>query len=269
MACVKVQVRRNALADSRGAKKIKNAYREKVSGRRGRPYADLDGILDGIWWIACTGAMWNQMPDRFGKWNSVWRCFRRWCGSGLWKWAIQQISGKYNELLVAVMLDATHIKAHQDASKHPLPADEQKLGKTKGGRNTKLSVAVNLVGLPVSFDLVCGNEHDSLSAVNTLKGLINGSLILADKAYDTNGLRTHILDEGGVPVIPPKANRKDPIFYPKEIGKWRHRVENFFGRIKRFRRISTRYDKLPETYLGFVSLLSLAEWIEFDFVHSA
>src|SRR5690606_23572418 len=117
MACVKVQVRRNALADSRGAKKIKNAYREKVSGR---PYADLDGILDGIWWIACTGAMWNQMPDRFGKWNSVWRCFRRWCGSGLWKWAIQQISGKYNELLVAVMLDATHIKAHQDASKHPL-----------------------------------------------------------------------------------------------------------------------------------------------------
>src|SRR5690606_14402713 len=176
---------------------------------------------------------------------------------------------KYNELLVAVMLDATQIKAHQDASKHPLPADEQKLGKTKGGRNTKLSVAVNLVGLPVSFDLVCGNEHDSLSAVNTLKGLINGSLILADKAYDTNGLRTHILDEGGVPVIPPKANRKDPIFYPKEIGKWRHRVENFFGRIKRFRRISTRYDKLPETYLGFVSLLSLAEWIECDFVHSA
>src|SRR5690606_16296916 len=119
--------------------------------------------LDGIWWIACTGAMWNQMPDRFGKWNSVWRCFRRWCGSGLWKWAIQQISGKYNELLVAVMLDASHQSAHQDASKHPLPADEQKLGKTIGGRNTKLSVAVNLVGLPVSFDLVCGNEHDSLS----------------------------------------------------------------------------------------------------------
>lgn len=149
------------------------------------------------------------MPDCFGKWNSVWRCFRRWCGSVLWKWAIQQISGKYNDLVVAVMLGATHIKAHQDACMHPLLRINRCLG--------YLSVAGNIVGLPVSFELICGNEHDSPSAVDTLKGLINGHLILPDKADNSNNLRAHIVSEGGVPVIPAKANRKDPIFYPKEI----------------------------------------------------
>lgn len=209
------------------------------------------------------------MPERFGKWNSVWRCFRRWCASGLWEWAIRKISQKHRNLLITVMLDATHIKAHQDASKHPLSAKDQKLGKTKGGRNTKLSMAVNLVGLPVSFKLVCGNEHDSLSAVKTLTGLIDRNLVLADKGYDSNAFREHIREAGGVPVIPPKANRTEPIYYPKEIGKWRHKVENFFGRLKRYRRIATRYDKLPETFMGFVSLVTLTEWIRFDFVHVA
>ncbi|MCH6257116.1 hypothetical protein MLD52_11195, partial [Puniceicoccaceae bacterium K14] len=60
----KAQSRRNALGYSRGAKKINNEHRESVSGRRGRPYKDLDSMLNGIWWILCTGAMWNQMPSR-------------------------------------------------------------------------------------------------------------------------------------------------------------------------------------------------------------
>lgn len=260
---------RHALRDSRGAKKINNAYREKVSGRRGRPHSDIDAKLDGIWWILCTGAMWNQLPERFGKWNSVWRCYRRWCGSGLWDWALERLSSRYVDFSVAVMLDASHVKVHQDATRHPLPPEDQKLGKTKGGRNTKLSAAVNVVGLPLSIRLVCGNEHDSISALDTIRGLVDGSLVLADKAYDSNAIRAYIEERGGFAVIPPRANRRKHIPYDKEFGKNRHRVENFFARIKRFRRIGTRYDKLPETYLGFVKLCSLTEWFKFDFVHAA
>ncbi|WP_369426399.1 transposase [Pelagicoccus sp. SDUM812002] len=48
-----------------------------MSGRRGRPNHSLDRTLNGIWWVLCTGAMWNQMPERFGKHNSVRRSFRR------------------------------------------------------------------------------------------------------------------------------------------------------------------------------------------------
>jgi transposase len=266
---VGIQGRSDALADLRGAKKINNAYRQEVSGRRGRPYADLDATLHGVWWIACTGAMWNQLPSRFGKWNSVWRCFRRWCASGLWKWSLQNLSRHHSQFEVTLMLDATHVKAHQDAARHPLSAEAQKLGKTKGGCNTKISMVVNLLGLPLSFKLVCGNEHDSVSAVATISGLVGGNLVLADKGYDNNALRDYIRENGGLPVIPPRANRTAPVYYPRDVGKWRHKVENYFARLKRFRRISTRYDKLPETYLGFVSLAAIVHWVEFDFVHVA
>lgn len=187
----------------------------------------------------------------------------------MWDWALGRLSSRHEDFSVAVMLDASHVKVHQDATRHPLPSEEQKLGKTKGGRNTKLSAAVNVVGLPLSLRLVCGNEHDSISTVDTIRGLVDGSLVLADRAYDSNAIRAYIEGSGGFPAIPPRANRKTHIPYDKDFGKCRHRVENFFAKIKRFRRIATRYDKLPETYLGFVKLYSLTEWIKFDFVHAA
>lgn len=241
-----IQSRLHTCSDTRGAKKI-NGLRSASSAKpRGRPYKNLDGTLDGIWWILCTGSMWNQLPARFGKWNSVWRAFSRWSKSGIW------------EDILAIL-----------RSKHPLTAQEQRLGKTKGGCNTKVSAAVNVVGMPLSLRLVCGNEHDSISAVDTIRGLVEGSLVLADKAYDTNKIRAYIEDSGGIAVIPPRSNRKDPIEYDAQFGKNRHRVENFFARMKRFRRISTRYDKLPETYMGFVSIAAITDWIKFNFVHAA
>src|SRR5690554_1488611 len=110
----------DACCDTHRLKKINNAYRQEVSGNRGRPYQNLDRTLNGIWWILCTGAMWNQMPAKYGKWNSVWRTFRRWSETGMWEWLISQIEKKYDRYRIAVMLDASHIKAHQDASKCPL-----------------------------------------------------------------------------------------------------------------------------------------------------
>lgn len=84
--------------------------------------------------------------------------------------------------------------------------------------------------------------------------------MLADKAYDTNEIRKYLEDNGAFAVIPPKQNRISEIAYDKEIGKLRHAVENFFCRIKRYRRVNTRYDQLPETYMGFVTLSALADY---------
>lgn len=265
----KAQSRRNALADPRGAKKINNAHRESVSGRRGRPYKDLDPILNGIWWILCTGAMWNQMPSRFGKYNSVWRCYSRWCERGLWDWCVGRLSRKYRDFSVSVALDATHVKAHQDATRYASDPEDQKLGKTKGGRNSKLSAAVNCVGLALSIRLVPGNEHDSKSALDTLEGHVDDNMVLADKAYDSSKIREYIEKRGSIAVIPPRSNRKKPVDYCKALSKTRHEVENFFARIKRYRRVCTRYDRRPDTYMGFATLSALTDWIKFDFVHTA
>lgn len=117
--------------------------------------------------------------------------------------------------------------------------------------------------------LVCGNEHDSISTVDTIGGLVDGSFVLSDKAYDSDAIRCFSEESGGIAVIPPRADRKRKIDYIKEVGKMRHRVEKFFARIKRFRRIGTRYDKLEKTYMGLVTIAALVDWIKFDFVHAA
>jgi transposase len=70
-----------------------------------------------------------------------------------------------------------------------------------------------------------------------------------------------VFDNGGFPNITGRRNRKVQPFYLKEVGKRRHVVENFFVRIKRFRRVCTRYDRLAETYLSFVFLAALMDWL--------
>lgn len=104
----------------------------------------------------------------------------------MWEWLLQRISSQCDCNNIAVMLDATHIKVHQDATRHPLNPHQQRLGKTKGGRNTKLSMLVNLAGLSLSMKLVCGNQHDSKSAIDTLRGFVGGNFVLA-----AHGCREH------------------------------------------------------------------------------
>lgn len=222
----------------------------------------LRSTLDGIWWILCTGSMWNQLPEKYGKWNSVWRCYRRWCDSGMWDYILARIVEEATEAEVLRMLDTSHVKAHQDAARTSQSPEEQCLGKTKGGRNTKVSAVVNAEGKAIKLVLVPGNQHDSKSALKSLGTQLNGATVLADKAYDTNEIRKHVEDNGGTPNIPPKANRIDPPSYDKELGKQRRKVENFFCRIKSYRRVSTRYDKLAVTYMGFVTLSSIVDWLK-------
>jgi transposase len=75
-----------------------------------------------------------------------------------------------------------------------------------------------------------------------------------DKAYDSNALRAKLEAKGITPVIPPKSNRLELIVYDKERYKQRHKVERLFNKIKQFRRVATRYEKLNNNFLAFVTL---------------
>jgi transposase len=86
--------------------------------------------------------------------------------------------------------------------------------------------------------------------------------VLADKAYDADRLYQKVIDQGGDPVVPPKRNRKQQHAYDRDLYKERNRVERFFSRIKQYRRIATRYDKLAHTYMGFVVLASIMLWLK-------
>jgi transposase len=86
--------------------------------------------------------------------------------------------------------------------------------------------------------------------------------VLADKAYDADRLFNLVIAQGGDPVVPPRRHRKRQHAYDKALYKERNRVERFFSRIKHCRRIATRYDKLAQTFMGFVKLACIMLWLK-------
>jgi transposase len=93
--------------------------------------------------------------------------------------------------------------------------------------------------------------HDSAGVAPLLTDL-DFSALLADKAFDSDAIRA---DRGATAVIPPKANRVTTIPCDFEMYKWRHLVENFFCKLKEFRRIATRYDKTDTSFSAFIQLV--------------
>jgi transposase len=87
------------------------------------------------------------------------------------------------------------------------------------------------------------------------------AMLTADKGYDANALRVAVAQKGAWANIPPKANRKDPICFSKYLYKARNLVERFFNKIKHFRRIATRYDKLAENFLAALKLAAIRIWL--------
>jgi transposase len=85
--------------------------------------------------------------------------------------------------------------------------------------------------------------------------------VTADKAYDSEKVRQQIRDEGAVPVIPSRSNAKKKAYCPKRIYRRRHKIENFFCRLKDWRRIATRYDKLARNFLSATSLVAALYWV--------
>ena len=151
------------------------------------------------------------------------------------------------------------VRAHQHSAGAPIESGKQFIGRSKGGRSTKIHAKVDSLGLPLNIILSEGQLHDSTYA----NELIDSSCdyLLADKGYDSNDIRRHIAGLGAQPVIPGKSNRIEPIEYDKVIYKERNAVERFFAKIKHFRRVATRYDKLAQTYMGMVLLSAVIVWL--------
>lgn len=80
-----------------------------------------------------------------------------------------------------------------------------------------------------------------------LNDLPKGAVVLADRAYDADWIRDVIDDQDCRACIPPKTNRTEPLTYSKRTYKKRNLIERFFNKLKQFRRVATRYDKLPQS----------------------
>jgi transposase len=116
----------------------------------------------------------------------------------------------------------------------------------------------------VIFSLSGGAAHDSPEGVALLDRITRTpeqKYILMDRAYEGENMREKALEKGFSPVVPPKSNRKDPWKYDKERYKQRNEIERYFLRLKRFRKIFTRYDKLDVLFCGFIYFAMIVDAI--------
>ena len=114
---------------------------------------------------------------------------------------------------------------------------------------------VDALGNLVNFVLLPGQRHDLIGVAPLLDGVEFDALI-ADKAYDSNELRAELQGRGVAVVISPRANRVDEIDYDSEMYKWRHLVENFFCKLKHFRRLAMRFEKTDASYAAMIHVVS-------------
>ena len=105
-----------------------------------------------------------------------------------------------------------------------------------------------------------GNLHDVMMAPQLLAAAGPIKRLIADKAYDTDRLRALLAQQGTVAVIPSIARRKPLIPYDREAYRQRNLIERMFNRLKDFRRIATRYDKLASNFLAGILLAAAVVW---------
>lgn len=135
------------------------------------------------------------------------------------------------------------------------------MGRSRGGLTTKIHARVDKKGRPLRLLISPGNDHDVLHAEPLLDGIQEGAIIIADKGYDADRVREHIKARGARANIPNRSNRKRKCRWKKAIYRERNHVERFFNKLKQFRRIATRYDKLGATFLAFVQIAAIRIWL--------
>lgn len=216
-------------------------------------------FMEAIFWMMRTGAQWRELPSYYGKWNSVFDRFNEWSKKNIW---IQLNNVAIEDPdLEWVSIDSTTVKAHPCASGYYKGGSEaQGLGRSKGGLTSKIHVLADALGNGLKYIVGPGNENDIMKA-NSLIEDIQNAAILGDKGYDSDDFRTTIKNQNCEPVIPGRSNRIVPIEYDKDLYKGRHVIENFFAKIKNFRRIFSRFDKSLRNYLSFVAFAGVILWL--------
>lgn len=134
------------------------------------------------------------------------------------------------------------------------------IGRTKGGRNTKLHAVCDEKGRPLVLLLTPGNVHDCKVAKRCIEALPASAELVADKGYDSQALREWLDQRGTQAVIPPRKNRKVQYDYDKVVYRQRNIIERMFCRLKDWRRISTRFDRKIQNFMGAVALAAAVIW---------
>jgi transposase len=220
---------------------------------RGVPRLNDRRVLNGIFWVLRSGAPWRDLPETYGPRTTCYNRFVRWRQAGVWDQIINALAAGHD---TAVQMIDTSVERVHVADNH-----HQDMGRSRGGLTSKIHAVVDTNGLPVHLALTPGEAHDNRLCSVLLSGLLPQTMLLADRGYDADWIRELARQQGAWANIPPKRNRKDPICFSPYLYRARNLVERFFNKIKQYRRVATRYDKLSVNYLAFIKLASIRIWL--------
>jgi transposase len=246
--------------------------------RTGRPNKDHRTVVEGICWVLRTGAPWRDLPERFGPWKTVASRFYRWRAAGVWDrvLAALQAGAERDGCLDWTLhfLDGTTVRAHQDAAgARGRDAEAEALGRGRGGFSTKLHVRAEGGGRPMALVVTSGQRHEATQVPALMergavrrpgrgRPRVRPRRVAGDKSYTGRPVRGYLRRRGIGAVIP--RMRSEPrrgVRFDRVAFRERNRVERLINRLKRYRRVATRYEKRAANYLAMVTIAACLTWL--------
>ncbi|WGR96190.1 IS5 family transposase [Bradyrhizobium sp. ISRA435] len=216
-------------------------------------------VISGIIHVLKSGCRWADCPAVFGPYTTVYNRWNRWSRREVWRNLFEALRGlSPDDDFQAI--DSTTAKAHRAAAGG------------KRGRRLRPSVVPAVAGPPrstpsatvsgraIALEVTPGQRGDIRAALPLLSSLPPPRCCAADTAYDANELRQFLIERGTTPVIPNNPTRKRFHPFDRAAYKRRNLVERMFCRLKDWRRIATRYDKLARNFLSAVNLAAAIIW---------
>lgn len=222
----------------------------------------LRDTVEGMLYRIRVGCPWRDVPPEFGNWNSIFKRFNDWSKNEKLFLVFKILSRDPD--LEWEFIDGTIVKAHQHSSGAAKISREidHAVGRSVGGLTSKIHLAVDSSGNPIDFEITGGEVHDAKMAPRLIAKLPKSDYVIADRGYDSEAIREQIRAKNSVPIIPRKRNSKTGnADIDWGLYKYRHLVENAFARLKHFRGIATRFDKLKRNFAGALALACAFIWL--------
>lgn len=218
----------------------------------GRPVVDKRKVVAGIFWILDNGAKWKDLPREFGSKSTVHRWFKTWVQAGVFEAILQGAArlvekrGEYR--LYECFIDGTFSKAKGGGDG---------IGCTKTGKGVKIMVLVDAHGLPVAVDTAPANHHETKLVQQLFDFVLpreQPTLVIGDKAYDSDALDEELHEVGIEMIAPHRANRRHRTQDGRPLRRMARRwtVERTIAWLQNYRRLCIRWEKSALLFQGFL-----------------
>ncbi|MEU1350347.1 IS5 family transposase [Streptomyces sp. NPDC005795] len=259
---------------------------------RGRRWADHRRILEAIVWKYRTGSPWRDLPDELGSFQTAHKRLLRWAVDGTWERILSvflAVADEADDIGWTVSVDSTVCRAHQHAAgarnkgaPGQAEPDDHALGRSRGGLSTKVHLASDSQARPLALHVTAGQAGDAPAFEAVMASIrvprsgpgrprTRPDTVLADRAYSSRAIRKHLRRLGIRAVIPQPSDQAGhrrrrgrsggrPPAFDAEIYKQRNAVERCISRLKQWRGLAMRTDKLAISYQAALYVAALLIW---------